>query len=108
MTTHRRYFFQHPGVYAEDKHDQILGLLRHLAEKFWWYNEPEVTGAPFARLTFSFEVCGRDQWWCHRRAMWLATQVYESIGKRATSVPEPMWENLPPHENRGRYRVSPQ
>lgn len=108
MTTHRRYFFQHPGEYDAGNHDQILALLQHQCESKWWFNEPEVMGAPFKRLTFSFEVCGRDQWWCHRRAMGLAQKVYESLGLRDTQVPVPMWENLPPHENRGRYRVSPQ
>lgn len=107
MTTHRRYFFQHPGE-IEGVHDQVLLLLRHMCEKYWWYNEPEVTGAAFNRMTFSFEVCGRDQWWCHRRAIWLAIRCYEAMGMGDTRVPTPMWENLPPHENRGRYRVQTQ
>jgi hypothetical protein len=108
VTTHRRYFFQHPGEYTRGNHAQILALLQHYCEKHWWYNEPEVTGAPFNRLTFSFEVCARDQWWCHRRAMWLAARIYESSDMRGTQVPVPMWENLSPYENRGRSRVSPQ
>lgn len=108
MTTHRRYFFQHPGEYVDGNHEQILNLLRNMCERHWWYNDAEVTGAPFNRLTFSFSVAGRDQWWCHRRAMWLAARVYESLGKTESKVPTPMWENLPPHENRGRYRVETQ
>lgn len=107
MTTHRRYFFQHPGE-IEGVHDQVLALLRHECERRWWYNEPEVTGAAFNRMTFSFEVCGRDQWWCHKRATDLGGLVYETLGMTRKQVPVPMWENLPPHENRGRYRVSTQ
>jgi hypothetical protein len=107
VTTHRRYFFQHPGEYSGG-HSKIKALLQHMCEKHWWYNDPEVTGEPFNRLTFSFEVCGRDQWWCHKRAMGLATKVYDSLGMLETKVPVPFWETLPAHENRGRYRVSPQ
>jgi hypothetical protein len=106
MTTHRRYFFQHPGEYSGG-HARIKLLLQHQCEKHWWYNDPEVTGEPFNRLTFSFEVCARDQWWCHKRAMVLAQKVYESLGMLETKVPVPMWEDLP-YENRGRHRVSPQ
>lgn len=107
MTTHRRYFFQHP-VEIADVHQLAKNLLHHMCQKYWWYNEPEVTGAPFNRLTFSFEVCARDQWFAHKRAMWLAIRTYEAMGMAEYRVPTPMWETLPPHENRGRYRVETQ
>jgi len=104
MTAHRRYFFQEPGEYTGGQHDQLRAFLEQMCTAHWWYTEPEVTGAVFDRLTFSFKVSARDQWWCHRRAMWLAYRCYESLGRSPEAVPEPMWETLPPHENRGSYR----
>lgn len=107
MTTHRRYFFQHPGTYTGGRHDEVKRLLQHYCERYWWYNDPDVTGAAFDRLTFSLKVSARDQWACHKRAMYVAYRCYELLGFVSEQVPEPMWETLPPHENRGRYRVSP-
>ena len=104
MTTHRRYSFQHPDPITEG-HDVALAVLEEAVLRHWWYREPEVAGLPFARLVFGFTVSGRDQWWAHHRALKLATDVYYALGMEETQVPEPDWEPLAPHTNRGRWRV---
>ena len=66
---------------------------------------PRVDGQEYQRLSFSFTVSARDQWWAHRRAMRLAEACCVTIGLGVRKVPEPMWETLAPHDNRGRYRT---
>ena len=104
MTTHRRYYFEHPGE-MKTGHSKVLAVLQHHCETSWWYNEPVVEGQPFDRLSFAFTVSARDQWWAHRRAMRLAEACYRSLMLGPKSIPEPMWEVLEPHTNRGRYRT---
>jgi hypothetical protein len=104
MTTHRRYTFlddrtDPPG------HAKVLGILQHACERHWWFNEPEVQGKEFERLSFSFTVSARDQWFAHKRAMDLAERVYRGLGLGPSYVPIPLWEPLAPHDNRGRFRV---
>lgn len=107
MTTHRRYFFEYPGEWSGDHKSWELArqALEHHCKINWWFTDPTVEGQPFARLAFGVTVSGRDQWWCHRRALDLATDVYARLGIPATKVPVPVWESLAPHTNRGRYRV---
>lgn len=104
MTTHRRYAFQHPG--PQGGHDVALQVLQRACELNWWYREPEVSGQPFGRLAFAFTVSGRDQWWAHQRAQKLATDVYYALGMTERDMPEPDWEPLAPHTNRGYGRVT--
>lgn len=104
MTTHRRYSFIHPEP-KQNGHDTVLQVLQRACELHWWYRDPEVSGLPFARLVFGFTVSGRDQWWAHQRALRLATDCYYAIGLSENDVPEPDWEPLAPHTNRGRWRV---
>lgn len=104
MTTHRRYTFldERQDVSC---HDQVLNILQHACEQVWWYNEPEVMGQEFGRMSFSFTVSGRDQWWAHKRAMDLAERVYRGLKLSPAAIPVPLWEPLAPHTNRGRFRV---
>ena len=102
MAAHRRYCFTRVG-YPEGAHEKIREVLDRWCERKWWYQEPEVEGAPFNRLVITLTVTGRDQWWCHRRAMWLVLKCYRSIHLKLQDVPEPDWETLAPHINRG-YR----
>lgn len=104
MTTHRRYYFEDPGEWTTG-HDQVMTVLQRACEVCWWFNEPRVEGQPFDRLSFSFTVSARDQWWVHRRAMRLAKDCYIALGKGERKVPEPMWEPLAPHTNRGYWRT---
>ncbi len=104
MTTHRRYVFDHPDGRPEG-HETVRQVLETACEKFWWFRDPEVSGLPFNRLTFEFTVSGRDGWWCHRRAMDLAVDAFYALGMSERDVPEPDWEPLAPHTNRGRWRV---
>ena len=104
MTCHRRYYFEHPEEITTG-HSKVLAMLQHACETDWWYNDPKVEGQPFNRLSFSFTVSARDQWWAHRRAMRLAEACCVTIGLSVRKVPEPMWESLEPHSNRGRYRT---
>lgn len=104
MTTHRRYSFVHRE--PQDGHAVVLGILQAACKAYWWYQEPHVEGQPFNRLSFSFTVQARDRWWAHRRAMRLAVDCYYALGMRESDVPEPDWEALAPHTNRG-YRRSP-
>ena len=106
MTTHRRYYFEDPGQWEGSvAHDKVLETLRHACETYWWFNEPEVVGQEFGRLSFSFTVSARDQWWAHKRAVGLASRCYGALGKWEKHIPVPMWEALEPHTNRGRFRV---
>lgn len=102
MTTHRRYSFVHPG--PQGGHDVVHRVLAAACDACWWYREPHVEGQPFNRLSFSFTCSGRDQWWTHRRAMTLATNVYYALGMDERAVPPPDWEALAPHMNRGHAR----
>ena len=99
MTTTRRYLFRGPRV--EGGGDLILDRLLEGCRFHHWYREPEIEGEPFGYLGFSFTVSARDQWWCHQRAMNLAEKACWNL----MPVPEPTWEVLPPHTNRGRNRV---
>ena len=105
MTTHRRYAFVHPQERLEG-HDVVLQVLERACERHWWFRDPEVSGLPFGRLAFEFTASGRDQWWTHHRALRLATDVYYALGMNEWDVPEPDWEPLAPHMNRGYGRVS--
>lgn len=101
MSTTRRYLFRGPRVGGAGA--VVLERLQEACQLHHWYREPEIEGEPFGYLGFSFTVTGRDQWWCHRRAMDLAEKALWGL----LPVPEPTWETLPPHSNRGRNRVVP-
>lgn len=103
MTTHRRYYFLAPGEWVGGRHFKVKAILETACMRNWWYRDPMVEGEPFNRMSFGFTVSGRDQWWCHRRAIVLAERVCRTI--KLKPVPEPLWESLPPHENRGQLRV---
>lgn len=105
MTSHRRYYWDDPGEWTSEDYNKVLGVLQHACEVHWWFNEPEVLGQGYGRLSFSFTVSARDQWWAHKRATRLATDCYRALGKWEKHVPVPMWEALEPHSNRGRYRT---
>lgn len=102
MTAHRRYTFLDDSGITD--HSRIRDILQHACETSWWFNEPEVT-VEGSSLQFSFTVSGRDQWWAHKRAMDLADRVYRGLKLGPARVPVPLWEPLPPHMNRGRFRV---
>lgn len=104
MTTFRRYYFAHDGQWNGDTESVQVSLDRQCSKR-WWYWDPSVDGAAFNRLQFSFGVAGRDQWWCHHRAMYLASVCYVSAGISYLKVPTPTWVTLPPHTNRGRHRL---
>ena len=101
MTTHRRYSFD---MKNPEGHEEVLRILLHNCEAFWWFNDPEVSGKEYGVLAFSFTVSGRDQWFAHRRAMDLAIHCFRAIGVPVKDSPAPVWEPLAPHNNRG-YRV---
>ena len=107
MTTYRRYCFIGVGTWPEATYDKAREVLERWCERRWWYTEAEVEGAPFGRLVLTFTVAGRDQWWCHSRAMWLAVRIYRSTKIPRDQWPVPTWENLAPHDNRGRRRKKP-
>lgn len=103
MTTHRRYFFVHPQEWTGGRYFKVKAILETACLKYWWYNDPHVEGEPFNRMSFSFTVSARDQWFCHRRAYALAERVCRAI--KLKPVPEALWETLPPHANRGFARM---
>lgn len=105
MTTWRKYSFTHDGEWNGDT-ESVEVVLRRQSQKRWWYQDPEVEATAYNRLQFSFVVAGRDQWWCHHRAMWLASLAYVAAGLSTTQVPDPAWMPPPPHANRGRARKS--
>ncbi len=106
MTTHRRYEFTVPGPWEHDEgHDTVGIILKRRCKQYWWYNDPQVNGEALGILSFSFTVSGRDRWWVHRRAMKLAGACFLALGLSEAKVPDPSWENLPVHMNRGRYAM---
>lgn len=107
MTTCRRYHFTPPTSFetAEGGWDVVQLILARRCAQYWWFTEPLIEGEALGVLSFSFTVASRDQWDCHRRAMWLAGSCYLALGLPETQVPEPTWETLPPHTNRGYNRA---
>jgi hypothetical protein len=101
VTCHRRYTFTFP-VEVGHKHVQLQ--LEQACQTYWWYSEPKVRGNGLGVLQVEFQVAARDQWWAHKRAMSLMERAVYSLGLDIP-VPTPEWEVLPPHSNRGRYRV---
>lgn len=107
MTTHRRYYFVHDGRWeVPDGWGLILDELTRQCERNWWYNNPQVLGEPLGLLEFRFTASGEDQWRAHKRAMALAETCYRICGLGLSEVPEPIWEPLPPHSNRGYSRIA--
>lgn len=104
MTTHRRYSFVHPV--AQGGHEVVARILQIACDQFWWYREPHVEGQPFNRLSFSFTVSGRDRWWANQRALKLAVDCYYALGMTEADVPDPDFEALAPHTNRGYSRLA--
>lgn len=107
MTTYRRYCFTGTGTWPPETWEKAQEVLERWCGRRWWYTEPQVEGAPFNRLVLTFTVAGRDQWWCHSRAMWLAGKVYRATKIPRAQWPVPDWENLEPHKSRGRWRRKP-
>lgn len=106
MTTHRRYEFTVQGPWDHPEgHETVKIILQRRCKQYWWYHEPAINGEALGILSFSFVVSARDQWWCHRRAMNLAGACWLALGLPETQVPEPTWEVLPAHSNRGRFRT---
>lgn len=107
MTTKRLFSFQHPGKapIPDGAHRAAWDVVRAAQRTHWWYEGAEVQGEAYGRLAINVIVHGRDQWWCHRRALKLAVDCYYAMGLTEKDVPEPVWEPLAPHTNRGRYRV---
>ena len=106
MTTWRRYHYVFQGEVPRNGHNKAAQIAQDATETFHWYQDAQVGGEPFGVLELTFTVAGRDRWWCHHRAQVLATNCFYAMGLDERSVPEPTWEKLTPHRNRGRYRVS--
>jgi hypothetical protein len=96
VTCTRRYTFTFD---RDDGHEHVHDKLVEACETYWWYDEPDVSGE---QLTVSFLVTGRDQWWAHSRAMKLIIDATWAL--KPADIPVPVWDNLPPHMNRGSYR----
>lgn len=105
MTCHRRYTFLYPETWDLGGYSKILARLQAACEEFWWFEEPVINGEEDMSLEFSFTVSARDGWWAHQRAMNLAVHCFYVMGLDEQYVPVPTWVKLPPHTNRGRYRV---
>lgn len=101
MTCHRRFTFELAGKYPVPFLDEAELQLQYACDNYYWYKDPDVYLSQ-TFLRFSFTVSARDQWWAHRRAMKAAEQVCWTLN---LPVPVPTWVPLPPHMNRGRYRV---
>ena len=99
MTTHRKYEFACPSTELEQAR---LYLLAH-CERFSWYEAPYVRPSE-GGFSFGFTVHARDQWWCHQRAMRLATEVYEALQLSLADMSVPLWTAPEPHTNRGYSR----
>lgn len=108
MPSTRIYHFVHPTPWTQEGgHDAVRRVLDFLCDKYWWYEAGEVRGEALGLMQFSFRVTGEEQWRAHKRAMILAACVYRNLGLHRRDVPVPLWRTLPPHTNRGRYRVAP-
>lgn len=103
MTAHRRYTFTYAGPVESGWVDRVRVKLESASNQHWWFAEPEVSTS-VEGMAFSIQVTARDQWFAHKRVMALAEDVCWVL---KIPVPEPVWETLPPHTNRGRYRKVP-
>lgn len=101
MTTWRRYNFEYPGPWQRGRYDIMRHTMRIIQESAWWYEDGVIEGEPYGRMSLSFTVAARDQWWSHRRAMVMAEAVFHAAGVAMKAVPVPTWEKLAPHTNRG-------
>ena len=97
MTCLRRYTFTFLG---DSGHSQVFHNLQAACDERTWLRDPEVRGRGLGVVQVVFLVSARDQWWAHKRAM---TVMTEAAWPMDVAVPE--WENLPPHMNRGGYRL---
>lgn len=102
MTCHRRYTYT---FRVEVGHAHVLSKLEEACDLYWWYTDPAVRGNGLGVLQVEFQVAARDQWWAHRRAHNLISEAFYGLGIDM-EIPDPEWENLPPHTNRGYSRVS--
>jgi hypothetical protein len=103
VTTYRRFSFEWPGPWETGKYEAMRWELKSRCAEVWWFSDPEVAGEPFGRLTISFTVAARDQWWALQRAVRLNKFVMMRGGARMRDLPYPTWEKLAPHSNRGRH-----
>lgn len=98
MTCHRRFTFTFLGG---GDYEQVLRGLQEACKQHWWFTAPQVAGQGLNVLQAHVEVAAPDQWKAYQRAVTLMERI---MWPRA--VPTPAWEKLPPHGNRGRYRMT--
>jgi hypothetical protein len=96
MTTFRKFVFD---TELEDGHQEVAILLWQTCTEQWWFTDPEVSVD--GKLSFSFWAAGRDQWFCHLRAIRLATDCVYAAGGHEADVPIPAFTKKEPHTNRG-------
>ena len=96
MTTYHHFTFT---TQLQEGHQEAAQTLWLAVAEHWWYLEPETTQE--GPLEFSFWALGRDQWFCHLRAVRLATDAVYAAGGRLADVPIPAVVKRPPHTNRG-------
>jgi hypothetical protein len=104
VTSHRRYYFSHEGKWPSS-YEPLWEELQRQCTRNWWYNDPEVHGEALGVLEWRVTVSGEDQWRAHKRAIGLARTLYAVSRVPMDKIPTPIWETLPPHENRGYNRV---
>ena len=108
MWTHRRFTWRY---IPKDQTDldplvrQVAGVLGHLCgDTPQFYHDAKIQGMSFGVLEFAVTISDRDQWWVTRRARFLVDAV-----RRETDLPLNLVNEervkLPPHKNRGKYRL---
>lgn len=108
MWCHRRFTWR----YTCNTSDQVTLLASQVQEVLQealdatpqFYRDAEITGMAFGILEFGVIISDRDQWWVGRRARFLVDEFRKHTKLPLEQVSEERVK-LPPHPNRGKYRL---
>lgn len=102
MTVHRCYTFTSEATWPPGGRERVKRKLEQAVDTHWWFRDALEGQADL--IQFTLTVSARDQWFAHKRVMKLAADICWML---KIQVPVPIWSPLPPHMNRGRYRMAP-
>lgn len=104
MWTHRRFVWHVTGAEPE-LYEQVRAVLQAAMDATpQFFRDAHINGDALGIMEFGITISDRDRWWVGRRARLLSEQL-----RKGTSLPvtlihdEP--QKLPPHPNRGKYRL---
>jgi hypothetical protein len=104
MWTHRRFTWHVPNASLE-LYDQVDAILQAaMDETPQFFHSAWIGGSALGVMEFGLTISDRDRWWVGRRARQLSERLRQGTNLPVTLVHEEP-EKLPPHPNRGKYRL---